>query len=65
MDREEKVWISYGVILKMPIDEIHELKNYLKEKGYYIHFDKKSPYRLFLKEEFHPSGNIPLDGKND
>ena len=65
MDRNDKVWISYGIILKIPIDEIQELRDYLEKQGYYIHFDKKSPYRLFLKEEYHPSGSIPLDGKND
>lgn len=50
-------WISYGVIVKLPLKETTHIKEYLKEKGVFV-YDKVSLGRLILREETpQPSGN--------
>jgi len=48
--KNNKNYCNYAVILKMPFEEIEELREYLTDRGYYIVFDKYSLRFLVIKE---------------
>ena len=53
----EDEWITIGIVCKLPIEEIPEIKRYLDNKGMII-YSKISAGKLILKEDTLPSGGV-------
>ena len=55
MSFEDTGWFTYGVVLKLSIDNLMEMREFLKKKNVQIIYDKVSPYKIRLIE-VKPSG---------
>jgi len=58
MNEEELLhaWVNYGIVCRIPFNEIPKIKEFFKDSGYKVIFDKVSLNHIILQEEF-PSGN--------
>ena len=54
----DETWCNLGVVLKLPILEVEEIKRIIKEKGYHISYIT-NPTANFIEVvvHTHPSGN--------
>lgn len=49
-------WVSFGVVMRLPLKETTHIEEYLRAKGVYV-YDKVSLGKLILKEQSPPSGS--------
>ena len=52
----EEAEIVYGFVGRLSLDELYDLRNYLKKSNIEVIFDKLSSSRLILVEKPFPSG---------
>jgi hypothetical protein len=57
-----ETWVNYGLIVRLPFKDISILKEFCKEKGIRVIFDKASLSHIIIKE-VSPSGNLKDDSQ--